>query len=129
MVTGNAITADGATIGGTDPAVQAREAIRRISVALTGLGAQLDDVVRTRVHLVERAHWAQIEPVHREAFTGTATMVVLVSELSDRALLVEVEADVLLPPGAPASGCPSERWREPRGPDRWAGYRTDMLEA
>lgn len=78
-----------------DIAVQTREALRRIELALREVGAALTDVVRTRIYVTDIARWREVGAVHSEVF-GTilpvATMVE-VSALISPELLVEVEAD------------------------------------
>lgn len=83
----------GEVIGGDDAGDQAREALRKIGVALADAGAQLDQVVRTRVYLTDAADWEAVGRAHGEVFgtiTPVATMVV--AGLLDARMLVEIEA-------------------------------------
>src|ERR1043165_7973743 len=61
FVTGT-IAADenGAIVGGNDPYAQTVAAIRKIQSALQRAGADLDDVVRTRMFVINIDHWQQI---------------------------------------------------------------------
>ena len=81
-----------------DPAAQMRRCVEIVADALDGLGASLDDVVRTRIYLTDASHWQAVGEVHGEAF-GTArpaaTMVV-VKALLDPRWTVEIEAEALL---------------------------------
>ena len=83
----------GEVIGGGDAGEQAREALRKIGVALADAGARLDQVVRTRVYLTDPADWEAVGRAHGEVFGATmpaATMVV--AGLLDARMLVEIEA-------------------------------------
>jgi enamine deaminase RidA (YjgF/YER057c/UK114 family) len=92
---------DGGAVGGDDFRAQAREALRRIAVALEEAGAQLEHVVRTRIFITDISRWEEVADVHGEFFAGIrpAATMVEVSALIDPALLVEIEADALIPPG------------------------------
>jgi enamine deaminase RidA (YjgF/YER057c/UK114 family) len=99
-VAGTTAAADGGgAVGGDDIAAQAREALRRIAVALQDAGAGLQDVVRTRIFVTDISRWEQVGRVHGEVFGAIrpATTMVEVSRLIDPALLVEIEADAVVP--------------------------------
>jgi enamine deaminase RidA (YjgF/YER057c/UK114 family) len=81
-----------------DPGVQARRCLEIIGAALADAGARLDDVVRTRMYLTDRAHAEAVSAVHAEAFTAAppvATMVV-VAGLVDPRWVVEIEAEAVV---------------------------------
>ena len=88
----------GGAVGGDDVAAQAREALRRIVVALEEVGAGVQDVVRTRIFVTDISRWEEVGRVHGEVFADVrpATSMVEVSALIDPALLVEVEADAVV---------------------------------
>lgn len=88
----------GGAVGGTDIGAQAREAFRRIGVALRQADAALEHVVRTRMYVTEISRWEEVGRVHGEVFGSIrpATSMVEVSKLIDPALLVEIEADALV---------------------------------
>jgi|SRR3954451_14704834 len=94
-----AATADGDPVGGDDLGAQAREALRRIEVALEEAGAGLEHVVRTRMYVTDISRWEQIGRVHGEVFRDVrpATSMVEVSRLIEPDLLVEIEADAVMP--------------------------------
>jgi len=78
-----------------DAAAQARVALDTAIAAVTSLGGTLDDVVRTRMYLVNRRDCEPVGVVHGERFAQvrpTATMV-LVAGLIDPAMLVEIELE------------------------------------
>lgn len=90
---------DGGVVGRDDVGAQAREALRRLELALTELGAALEHVVRTRLYVTDIDRWEDVGRVHGEVFRDIrpATSMVEVSRLIDSALLIEVEADALVP--------------------------------
>ncbi len=90
---------DGSPVGGDDPAAQTREALRRVEAALAHVGAGLADVVRTRLYVTDIARWEEVGRVHGEFFADVrpACTMVEVSALVDPRLLVEVEADAVVP--------------------------------
>jgi enamine deaminase RidA (YjgF/YER057c/UK114 family) len=99
-VSGTTAAAEGGgAVGGDDIGAQAREALRRIAAALEQVGARMDDVVRTRMFVTDIGRWAEVGRAHGEVFGSIrpATSMVEVSSLIDPALLVEIEADAVVP--------------------------------
>lgn len=95
---------DGTVVGGDDMGAQAREALRRIGAALAEAGAGLDDVIRTRIFVTDISRWEEVGRVHGEVFGDVrpATSMVQVAALIAPDLLVEIEADAVVPPDAHA---------------------------
>jgi enamine deaminase RidA (YjgF/YER057c/UK114 family) len=89
---------DGAIVAPGDPAEQTRQALRNVEAALDNAGARLDDVIRTRMYVVDIDDWAAIGEVHGEFFGDVrpATSMVEVSRLIDDDLLVEIEAEAVV---------------------------------
>jgi enamine deaminase RidA (YjgF/YER057c/UK114 family) len=85
-----------------DIAAQARDALRRIEVALEQAGAALTDVVRTRIYVTDISRWREVGAVHAQVFgeVRPAATMVEVSALIAPEILVEIEADAYLDPGA-----------------------------
>ncbi|MGE5287857.1 MAG: RidA family protein [Micromonosporaceae bacterium] len=73
---------------------QTRQAIANVSSALSQLGLELSDVVRTRIFVTDIGRWQEFGRAHGEAFGATrpATTMVEVRGLVDPRMLVEVEA-------------------------------------
>ena len=104
-VAGTVATGDNGTIVGLDDAyAQAKQALRNIEVALQKAGAGLEHVIRTRIYVTDAAFAEAVGNAHAETFgviRPVATMVV-VKALVDPEMLVEIEADALLPDAHPA---------------------------
>lgn len=85
----------GTTGDGDDIAAQTRDALHRIAIALREVGANLTDVVRTRIYVTDIAKWRHVASVHSEVFgeIRPASTMVEVSALISPELLVEVEAE------------------------------------
>ncbi len=85
---------DGEIVGVGDPYRQTRQALSNVEDALQEAGAALDDVVRTRIFVVDIDQWEQIGRAHGEIFGDVrpATSMVEVRRLIDPEILVEVEA-------------------------------------
>ena len=93
-VTGCTSLVDGAVVHPDDAYEQTRQAVRNVEWALNQLGAELSDVVRTRIFVTDISRWEEFGRAHGDAF-GTvmpATSMVEVSRLIDPDMLVEVEA-------------------------------------
>jgi enamine deaminase RidA (YjgF/YER057c/UK114 family) len=90
--------ADGRIVGVNDPAEQTRQTLRNIATALGNAGATLEQVVRTRLYVVNIADWEAIGRVHGEVFgkIRPATAMIEVSRLIAPEMLVEIEADAWL---------------------------------
>jgi len=93
--TGPYVTVAGTTGAGDDVAAQARDALRRIEVALQDAGASLADVVRTRMFVTDISQWRDVGAVHAEVFGDImpAATMVEVSALIAPEHLVEIEVD------------------------------------
>ncbi len=98
-VTGTApLGPDGKTVGPGDPAAQARRSLEIIRDALRGLGAELSDVIRTRILLTRIQDWEQVAQVHGEYFgeIRPANTIMQIVRFVDPEWLVEIEADAVL---------------------------------
>lgn len=89
---GNVVAVGGTTAGSGgkpvaigDPAAQTRAILEIIAKALEDAGASLNDVIRTRIYLVDIAHW------------GPSSSILQVTRFINPDWLVEIEADAVLP--------------------------------
>jgi enamine deaminase RidA (YjgF/YER057c/UK114 family) len=85
---------DGESRHPSDAGAQARAAFSIVADALAVAGFSMEDVVRTRLYLVDRADVDAVLAVHGELFRDVrpAATLVLVAGLIRPSLLVEVEA-------------------------------------
>jgi enamine deaminase RidA (YjgF/YER057c/UK114 family) len=85
---------DGESLHPGDAGAQARSAFEIVAAALDQAGLTLEDVVRTRLYLVDRTDIDAVLAVHGELFRDVrpAATLVIVAGLIRPSLLVEVEA-------------------------------------
>ena len=78
---------------------QSKQALANIIAALSELGAGPEHVVRTRIFVTDISQWEEVGRAHGEVFATIrpASTMVEISRLIDPALVVEIEADAVLP--------------------------------
>lgn len=96
-VSGTTATHGSKMIGGKDPAAQTHCVIDKIEGAITSLGGELADVVRTRIFVNDINDWEVVARAHGERFKGINPANTLVeAKLVGDGYLVEIEAEAVL---------------------------------
>ena len=89
---------DGILVGIGDAYAQTRQIFRIMAQALKEAGASMEDVVRTRIYVVDLGDWEAVGRAHGEVFGAIrpAATLVQVAGLIDPDMLVEIEAEAIL---------------------------------
>lgn len=97
-VAGTTAIKDGEVVGAGNAYEQARFVLQTIEQALQELGAQMSDVIRTRMFVTDISLWQEFGRAHGEFFRDVqpvATMVE-VKALIDPLLMIEIEVEAYL---------------------------------
>jgi enamine deaminase RidA (YjgF/YER057c/UK114 family) len=91
--------ADGNLVGVGNPYAQTQQILKNIRAALEAVGARPEHVVRTRIYMTDISRWEEVGRAHGEVFgeIRPATAMVEVARLISPEILVEIEADAVIP--------------------------------
>ena len=97
-VAGTTAMENGHPVFENDAAGQTRVILQKIEAVLAEAGAELKDVVRTRIYLTNIDDWEQVVCVHGQFFKTVrpAATLVAVQALIDSKLLVEIEVSAIV---------------------------------
>jgi enamine deaminase RidA (YjgF/YER057c/UK114 family) len=95
-----ATDSQGTVVGKNDAYAQTMQILKNIEAALAAVGAKMEDVVRTRIYVLDISDWEKIGTAHGQYFAHIrpATSMVQISRLIDADMLVEIEAEACLQP-------------------------------
>lgn len=98
FVTGTAAVDNDGNITGSNAYEQTKFILSKIEKYLEEAGASMEDIVRTRMFVINIDDWEQIGRAHNEFFKDIkpATTMVEVSRLIGKDLFVEIEADAIV---------------------------------
>lgn len=93
-----ATDSEGNIVAPGDPYEQTIRIIKNIEKALESVGAELSDVIRTRIYVTNIDQWEAVGRAHGEFFGDIrpATSMVEVSRLIHADMLVEIEAEAYM---------------------------------
>jgi hypothetical protein len=76
-----------------------RRSLAIIRAAIEALGGRIDQVVRTRMYVMDVSKWEEIAKVHGEVFAEIrpATAILQIAKLIDAEAQIEIEADAIVP--------------------------------
>jgi enamine deaminase RidA (YjgF/YER057c/UK114 family) len=77
---------------------QTRRSLDIIRAAIEALGGKIQNVIRTRMYVIDVSKWEEVARVHGEVFAEIrpATTIVEVARLIDTDAQIEIEADAVL---------------------------------
>jgi len=97
-VSGTVSVKNGKIYAPKDAYGQAKQILRIIAKTLGKAGANMEDVVRTRMYVTDITKWQEVGRAHREVFGNIkpATSMVEVKALIDQEFMVEIEATAVI---------------------------------
>ena len=98
FVSGTApVDSQGGTFAPGDAYAQTKRCFEIIQAALQECGADLSDIVRTRLYVTDFAHWEAVARAHQELLGDhpPASCMIAIQGLINPDMLIEIEADAI----------------------------------
>jgi len=97
-VSGTTSIENGKFIGKGDITLQTQTTLKIIKNAITALGGEMKDVIRTRIYVTDIKQWEKVAEVHGTFFRDIkpATTLIEITALIDPDMLVEIEATAIV---------------------------------
>ena len=97
-VSGTVAVENNQVVGLNDPYAQTKYILSKIGASLKKVGADIHQVVRTRMFVTDISNWEKIGKAHGEVFKDIrpATAMVEVRSLISKEFLVEIEATAIM---------------------------------
>jgi len=97
-VSGTTAVLDGHVLSPNDMYEQAMRCLEKIERSLQEAGAEMKDVVRTRIYVTDISRWQEVAKAHAHFFSEIrpATTMVEISRLIDDQMLIEIEASAII---------------------------------
>ncbi|HMS64088.1 MAG TPA: RidA family protein [Ignavibacteria bacterium] len=98
LVSGTTAIENGEVIGIGDYYLQTKTILTKIEKALISAGSKLEDIIRTRIYVIDISKWEDVGRAHGEFFgkIKPASTMVEISGLVDPEMLVEIEAEAVI---------------------------------
>ncbi len=89
---------DGNIVGEGNSYEQTIQIIKNIQTALKAVGAELNDVIRTRIYVTDIDNWKEVGKAHAEYFKQIrpSCTLVQVNKLINPKIMVEIEVDAIV---------------------------------
>ena len=97
-VSGTVAIMDNKVVGIDNPYAQTKRILQIINEVLRQAGADIHDVIRTRIYVTDITSWEEVGRAHGEVFQDImpATSIIEVSQLIAPDFLVEIEATAVI---------------------------------
>lgn len=98
LVSGTTSIENGEVTGKADYYLQTKTILNKIEKAVKEAGGTIEDIVRTRIYVVDISHWEEVGKAHGEFFgkIKPASAMIGISSLVDPDMLVEIEAEAII---------------------------------
>lgn len=98
IVSGTTSVLNGEIEGKGDYYIQTKTILSKIEKVLNEAGSKLEDVIRTRIYVMDISKWEEVGRAHGEYFgkIKPASTMIGIASLVDPEMLVEIEAEAVI---------------------------------